>query len=238
MSDTETANARLRELKSWLVRRGYSARKVQRQIRRARGYSSNRDGPPTPRNAESEGRRVPLVVSYHPGLPDISNIIRRFEPVLAQSQVASALNVKSFVAFRQPPNIKSHLVRAKLRKNRSTPTNPKPDPAPCGRARCRLCALFVADRTIISHVTGNRHYCQNSGASCGSEWCVYAIACTSCGIQYVGSSNKLRLRMNNHKSALTSARKGGDNKTNCHRLYDHLIACQSNQETFKRKKCS
>lgn len=85
----------------------------------------------------------------------------------------------------------------------------------------------MSDTGIRSYVTGNFYRCRNAGSTCRTGWAVYVIACSTCGMQYTGSTNNLRLRMNNHKSSFSAVRTGGGAKTNCHRLYEHLVSCNS-----------
>ncbi|KAJ8046837.1 hypothetical protein HOLleu_05643 [Holothuria leucospilota] len=181
------------------------------------------------RHIPVDTRKIPLVLTYHPGLPDTGAILRKFKPVLLRSPVAQKLNLQPILSFRQPTNLESRLVRARLSGPRpaSARESLKPSPSPCGDKRCNLCSCFNTNTFISSKVTGNRFNCVNAGASCKTRWCIYVISCDSCGCQYTGCTNNPRLRMNNHKSALEGYRLGKLTQTNCRLLYSHPSACES-----------
>ena len=61
---------------------------------------------------------------------------------------------------------------------------------------------------------------------CNSKNVIYCIHCSKCGSQYVGKTNNIRLRMNNHKSAYRMFRQHGA-QTECYVLYQHLWDCSN-----------
>ncbi|KAJ8051119.1 hypothetical protein HOLleu_04569 [Holothuria leucospilota] len=224
-SDPLRARERCRELCHWLIRRGFSKCKVMAHISKALRPPPRRETPHIP----VDTRKIPLVLTYHTGLPDIGAILRKFKPVLLPSPVTQKLSLQHILSFRQPPNFRSRLVLARLSGPRpaSARESLKPSPSPCGEKRCNLCSCFNTNTFSSSKVTGNRFTCVNAGASCKTRWCIYVISCDSCGCHYTGCTNNLRLRMNNHKSALEDSRSGKLTQTNCHLLYSYLSACES-----------
>ena len=78
---------RTKELKSHLVKRGYSEDEFQSHINRATGVkraavsSSTRDA----------SARIPLVATYHPDRPNLSRILRDHLPILHVSQRMKAI---------------------------------------------------------------------------------------------------------------------------------------------------
>ena len=70
---------RANELSEYLVARGYQKRFVREQIRKAK--SKTREEALTPASQKATGR-VPMVVTYHPNLPNIGYILRELQPLL------------------------------------------------------------------------------------------------------------------------------------------------------------
>ena len=121
------------------------------------------------------------------------------------------------VAFRRPQNLRNHLVRAKINTRRNFVP---PSCGPCNRPRCQLCSLIPECTYIVSHTTGQKHrlYC-TAGANCSSTNVIYCLTCDDCGIQYIGCTNNLRLRLNNHKSCIRLHKE--HRSTDVFRLYQH-----------------
>ena len=68
---------------------------------------------PRPRNATN---RVPMVVTYHPSLPNIGSILRELQPLLHCSEKCrKAIKDVPFMAFRRSKSLGDYLVHAKLR---------------------------------------------------------------------------------------------------------------------------
>ncbi|KAJ8018524.1 hypothetical protein HOLleu_43442 [Holothuria leucospilota] len=197
--DPLRARERCRELCHWLIRRGFSNGKVMAHISKALSPPPRRET----RHIPVDTRKVPLVLTYYPGLPDVGAILRKFKPVLLRSPTAQMFNLQPILSFRQSSNLKSRLVRAGLSgpKPASARESLKPSPTPCGDKR-NLCSCFTTNTFISSKMTGNRFNCVNAGASCKTRWCIYVISCESRGCQYTGCTNNLRLRIKYHKSAL------------------------------------
>jgi hypothetical protein len=224
-SKPETAEIRCQELSQFLLRRGYNKKLVRRQIQRAFTNFHN----PHPRTSKVSGRKIFFGVEYHPSLPDISGILRKFLPVLHQSEkLRQAIPDPPILSFHQPKNLSRILCRAKL-------PNTNPDPGttvpchPCGSKRCQLCPLLITTNTIKSYSNGRTFFCKNEGASCNSTWLIYAIWCQQCGMQYVGQTNNVRLRMNGHKSDLRKHINGSSNKqSDSVLLYQHLKSHSGN----------
>ena len=147
-------------------------------------------------------KRVPFVVTYHPGLPNIGGILKELHPLLSLSnRCKQAIHDLPMMVIRRPKSLKDYLVHAKLRPldqdflgTRGTHK--------CGSRRCDVCNyLIVGDR--FSSLTTGTSYTINRGFDCNSRNVVYLINCKACGFQYVGSTTtKFRLRFNNHKSRL------------------------------------
>ena len=74
----------------------------------------------------------------------------------------------------------------------------------CRAPRCLTCRNLSPSRCFVSSVTGHHLFFDNSAEfSCKSDFIVYLIECTSCNVQYVGSTTQpLHKRMNGHRSSV------------------------------------
>ena len=111
---------RAADLTKYLVYRGYQEKFVRDQINRARLLDREEllaPRPITPNN------RIPFVVTYHPGLPNIGGILRELHPFLHYSErCKQAIKDVPMMAFRRPKSLQYYLVRAKLRPLDQNPT--------------------------------------------------------------------------------------------------------------------
>ena len=104
---------------------------------------------------------------------------------------------------------------------------------PCGNKRCSLCNIILRISSLCSQAIGKVFHLKAKGGSCNSTFCIYCIICPSCNLQYVGSSVKLRARLNQHKSSLRSfSRPGTKQRNDCWRLYEHLSIHSPNEFKF------
>ena len=199
-SRDEDYTKRTEELKEHLKGRGYRDTTVDTQIQLATQTSREEALLPRPRRPALE--RIPLVVTYRPGLTKLSSIVRKHLPTLHISdKLRKAIPNPPLVAYRRPPNLRDLLVRAEVK----TPTPPTlGDNAPCGSRRCKTCPLIKHTNTFTSNTTGRRYTIRNQ-FTCKTKNIVYMISCNKCNKQYVGETeNALHIRMNGHRSDITT----------------------------------
>ena len=116
------------------MNRGYDEDEVQTQIDKA--TKSDREMLLQPKQNKTPLDRIPLVVTYHPGLPPLKNILEKHLPILRVSnRLSTAVKNLPLVAYRRPPNLKSLLVRAAFRK----PLSSYRGNSRCGQSRCKTC---------------------------------------------------------------------------------------------------
>lgn len=73
---------------------------------------------------------------------------------------------------------------------------------PCESSKCHTCDI-ITDSTIFKSTTYNKTFNIKTDCNCSTNDFIYLITCKFCNIQYVGESGqKLRDRMNNHKSTI------------------------------------
>ena len=210
-----TFDKRVNELITFLTARGYQDKFVRNQIRKAKSITREEALRPRPQRSNT---RVPMVVTYHPGLPNIGAILRELQPLLhCSDKCRKAVKEIPMMAFRRPKNLANYLVHAKLK-----PVNPGYTPlgtVKCGNRRCLICKHLKTGDSFTSRCT-NKSYSINFNLNCNLNNIVYLLTCKVCDIQYVGStSTKFRLRFNNHKSRLKAHGKLSPDE----RLKDDLI---------------
>ena len=181
----------MNELKGFLINREYDKDEVQSQIDKATRLDRVTLLQPTRRKAPLD--RVPLIVTYHPGLPPLKSILHKYLPILNVSQrLGPAVKDPPLVAYRRPPNLKDLLVRARF----VTTRPPYTGNSQCHQARCKTCQHIRAIDKVKSSVTGKIHRIKAS-ADCKTANVVYVIQCTKCAVQYVGETeNALHIYTN------------------------------------------
>ena len=101
------------DLKSWLLERGYSENEVDSQIDRVR--DKNRATLLDTRPKEKDDMKIPLVLTYHPAMHKVYEILRENQNVLlVDKEHKDVFKDKIFVTFRRAKSLKDKLVRAKL----------------------------------------------------------------------------------------------------------------------------
>ena len=134
-STEATFDKRSDEPQKYLVARGYHSRYIREQKRKAK--SKTREEALTPRTPDTN-TRVPVVVTYHPGLPNIGGILRDLQPLLHCSvKCRKAMKEIPMVAFRRPKSLGDYFMHAKLKPLRSG--YKPPGTVTCGDRRCRVC---------------------------------------------------------------------------------------------------
>ena len=200
-STQEAFERRAEELTEFLVHRGYQRNMVREQVQRARAVP--REIALTPRR-RGNGNRIPFVVSYHSGLPNIGGILRELQPVLESSErCKQAFKDLPVMAFRRPKSLKDYLVRARLKPADSGVR--EQGTVKCGNKRCMICKEHLKIGQSFTSKKTNKSYSINYHLDCNSENVVYLLSCRVCNLQYVGSTvTSFRLRFNNHKSRIAT----------------------------------
>ena len=115
-SNKEDFQIRVRELKQHLLTRGYNEELVDRQMERAIIIPRENTLQNHQRQTSMRIQRLPLVITYHLGLPKIANILKKHLPILhASDGLRDAVPDPPMVAFRRPKNLRDLLVRAELK---------------------------------------------------------------------------------------------------------------------------
>ena len=121
------------------------------------------------------------------------------------------------ISFRRCKNLKDHLVRSKLSKEKDAVGGM----FKCGSRKCNVCDVLVGS-SFESHVECRKFHISHH-FDCNSEGVVYLVTCKACKMQYVGCTiTSFRLRFNNHKSSLNRYGQGIRNINGQH-LYEHFF---------------
>ena len=123
VSDPDILNERLDNLCSWLTSRGYDHHKTYSQIHRVDRVS--RDQLLQPRDFRQQNNTnymSPLILTYHPSLLKVYDILRETHKIIHNSLKLSKIFPRPpMVSFRNADNLKHHLVHSKLKKKNIFP---------------------------------------------------------------------------------------------------------------------
>ena len=196
-ADLET---HLLDLKTWFSKRGYPEKLVVEQIQRALKPTQNNNFG----NNGTHSSKLPLVVTYHPKLANMSNKMRNHQRIFNFDEEVKKLFLDSFfVSFRSARNLKSHLVRSKV-----YPKERKVGSRKCGKASCRVCDN-VQNSDIFKGKHDDKIYKINHWLTCDDKCLIYLLSCSVCGIQYIGqTTGKFRFRWNNYRDNARKALSG------------------------------
>ena len=218
-SAMETAKLPCTQLVDCLVNRYNNKRKTNKQIERA---FTNFASPSQVRQCYTT-RPVYFNVQFHPGLPDMKGILRKYMPLLHQSvTIKTAVPDLPLISLRQPRNLCRSLCRAKLRQTASVIDLPPRPSQSCGKSHCQQCMSLICTNYISSTANNKTIKCHDDNTSCDSKWVIYVNSCPISNLPYVGQTNNLRARMNGHKSDFRLYAAGRINKMDNKLIYDHL----------------
>ena len=169
------------------------------KIVRIRSFSGPNAGKYGPENSEYGhlSRSVTLVLTYHPVLKSVYNLLRKthshtFKP----PRLKYVLPSPPRVAFRNDKSLKYKLVQSKLR-------NPNKRTLESNKYGSKLGQIY--DIISLENEFTDRHkreaYEINVHFDCNGQFVIYLITCKVCRKQYVGSTiTPFRKRFNQCKS--------------------------------------
>jgi hypothetical protein len=150
-STVETTKQWLGDLRHHLKRRGYNDKVIESGFSKASEINRNNL---LEYKEKKINKRVPLVLTNHPSLDKISDIVRHHWIEIEKSlAMAKLFPVPPVVAFRRPRSIKYTLVRAAVSRPLSTVGRCKP----CGDKRCKCCLQLQHSQAFHSKTTGKEH---------------------------------------------------------------------------------
>ena len=131
--------------------------------------------------------RPVLAITYNPMLPTLSQIVTKHWRTMSKDiQALEIFPQPPMVAYRQPPNLKQTLCRAKL------PTGKRPSRKAIGMQRCTnscpVC-IHMKDTKTIKAKNGDT-FKMTDQFGCLTTSVIYVATCEKCKNQYVGQSGR------------------------------------------------
>ena len=202
-SEDSFFDERMRDLKSWLIGRGYHEGEIDSQLDKVRQL--DREILLNGISKQKDDTRIQLVLTYHPALHGVSNILQKCVNILlVDDEQRKQFAGKVFVSLRRAKNLKDTLVRAKLQPQ-DRELVPKGS-FKCSGKRCQICPI-IQEGCSFSNANDSRSFKNFSGAyDCNSTNVVYMLQCTCCNKKYVGSTKNFvkDLTCTNHTFGLTN----------------------------------
>ena len=207
---------RCNELESWLMQRGFSAKKVRQQVLKARGVPRNEA-----LNNTRPKRPAPdlvLNITYHPAYRKLRSVLENIHLLLTPDEEHRKVfgNIPT-VGFKRGRSLKDLLVRAKL------PTNEDGNKGceGCGREDCGVCPFIKSTKEFTDKNRSRTYEIRNTETlNCDSSCVVYLMSCKSCHMQYVGScTTPFRQRFANYKSCFKRSAKQVVPQASLHRHF-------------------
>ena len=131
--------------------------------------------------------RTVLAVTYNPMLPSLTNIVRKHWKTMSTDQFSLEIFPNPpMVAYRQPPNLKQMLCRAKL------PTGKRSKRAQTGMKRCtHQCpvSIHMMDTKVIA-AKNKEKFPMTGQFGCDTTSVIYLATCEKCHKQYVGQTGR------------------------------------------------
>ena len=141
--------------------------------------------------------RVTCSVTFNPKLPSVSGILKKhWKTMTLDPKMSKIFPTPPMVAFKQPPNLKNVLCRAKL------PTTQKPKRVISGMKKCNnpcnTCPYVLPSNKIQSSQT-KEMVTLKASFNCNTSGIIYITTCEKCKKQYIGQTGrKLRDRFAEH----------------------------------------
>jgi hypothetical protein len=191
-STKELLNKRLEELKT--LSRKYSKNIINSAFTKIKTLDRNKL---LERRQNKTNNRVVLAITFNPKLPSVSQIIKKHWKSLTKDPLMKKVfPLPPMLAFKQPPNLRKMLVRAKLPTENQAKRKLK-GIKPCNEP-CNLCPYINTSKEIISTQTKEK-FAMNDLFNCNTKGVIYLTTCTKCNKQYVGQTGrKLKERMKEH----------------------------------------
>jgi hypothetical protein len=197
-SSRVTLEHRLTELSAMLISRNYNKNVVKNAISRVKELERNSA---LIKVIRPPNKRPVFALTYNPKLPSVPKIIKKHWKTLVKDQKMNKIfPLPPMVAYRQPPNLKSVLCRAKLPQNRHSKRR-LVGMQPCSKP-CNVCPYIQKSKTFKS--SHNNQPFQLKGLfTCATTGVIYLVSCLRCKKQYVGQTGrKFHDRMMEHLNSM------------------------------------
>ena len=195
-SDPEDLKTNMAKLSGNFQKRGYPPNIIKQKIEKA--LQTPRTNLLRTTTKKTTTIQAPCVVTRNPKNPNLEKIIQQHFHIL-QLSPAFRHNMPHppKVIYRQPPNLKSLIVKARI---------PKPQDTIKGcfkthSKNCVTCAVLKETKTFQSR-NGNNFQIKGN-ITCTTKGVIYVVDCSDCGKQYVGETGgELRVRHRGHRQEI------------------------------------
>ena len=162
--------------------------------------------------------REPLVITYHPLLPSVAQVVRKHHKVMIEQSepLKKCFPHPSIIAYRKHQSLGDILIRAKLSTKRRTLRNKS------GFTHCkRVCILCRTSEKANSHQCHHtkQQWDIKAPINCQTQNVIYKLMCRRCpDFVYIGETKRRFCeRIQEHRGAITQKR------------LDHPIGAHFNQ---------
>ena len=196
-SRTKDCLRRTQELKGYLTNRGYHEDEIRQQIDRTIGL--DRDTLLRLKRTKTPLERVPIIVTYHPGLPPLRSNLEKHSSILRVSERLKRFAEKNppLVAYRRPPNPKNFVGAGNINFKQKHQLSYKGNSG-CQQTHCKTCNHIKQINRFKSSAI-RKMYSIKASANCKTTNVISVIECTKCNKQYVRETeNALHIRTNGH----------------------------------------
>ena len=149
------------------------------------------------RVVKTESKRVIMVLRYNPKLISVSTVIKKHWSSMTKDPILKKIFPEPpMLAFKQPSNLRSMLVRAKH------PSKLKATRKLLGKHQCnkswKICHYINVTKEFRSNQT-DETFKLNGDFNCNTVGVIYLISCNKCSKQYVGqTTRKFQTRIKEH----------------------------------------
>ena len=175
-SSTDDFNEKAEEMLGFFAQRGYPDHILQDASSRIRQVDPFVHKP-------KQTNRVPLVLTYHPRITDITKVIMKNFNILQEcTDTKSIFEDKTIVAYRRDRKLSDTFCHS---------SDPKPYTQPgtsrCNRRVCNTCD-HVHNQTQIIGTKSSFNIKQSF--TCISRNLIYCLICTKCDMHYIGETKR------------------------------------------------
>ena len=185
-SERRDLMVRFDELRDMLLSRGYNKNIIKAAINKASKIVRKEA---LKRVEKVKTERSVFAITYNPMLPSVTRVVGKHWNFMTKNKhIKEIFPSPPMVAYKQPPNLKNMLCRAKLPTIKLGNESRKMIGMKRCPVSCNVCIYYDFSKTIKSK-TGDIF--QMTGQyGCQTKSIVYLATCTKCKIQYVGQSGR------------------------------------------------
>ena len=184
VSEKSTLTNRFQELRTMLISRDYNINIVNAAIERASKLDRNEV---LKKVIKLKTDRAVFAITYNPRLPSITKTVtKHWHTMTKNKHIKEIFPQPPMIAYKQPPNLKAMLCRAKL----ADITRPKRSATGMIRCTksCNVCIYYNHTKEIKAR-TGEK-FQMNGAFGCHTTGVIYLTICTKCKKQYVGQTGR------------------------------------------------